>query len=94
MCPMTQPAQSVSLRGNERGSIGSSPLSRGSFLVAPSGRTYLSQHREGLAEFRARGAQHRVTLPRSEAVWSRCHRRIISDHLVAHGEELLHSCSI
>ncbi|WP_255695752.1 DUF488 domain-containing protein [Corynebacterium sp. CNCTC7651] len=26
----------------------------------------------------------------SEAVWWRCHRRIIADHLLAHGDEVLH----
>ncbi len=26
----------------------------------------------------------------SEAVWWRCHRRLISDHLLAHGERVLH----
>ena len=26
----------------------------------------------------------------SEAVWWRCHRRIIADHLIAHGDEVRH----
>jgi hypothetical protein len=26
----------------------------------------------------------------AEAVWWRCHRRIIADHLLAHGEEVIH----
>ena len=26
----------------------------------------------------------------SEVVWWRCHRRIIADHLLAHGEEVRH----
>lgn len=48
------------------------------------------EFREGLAELREWGAQHRVTLLCSEAVWWRCHRRIIADHLLAHDEEVLH----
>jgi hypothetical protein len=26
----------------------------------------------------------------SEAVWWRCHRRIIADHLLAHGDQVIH----
>lgn len=32
----------------------------------------------------------RVALMCSEAVWWRCHRRIIADHLLARGEEVFH----
>lgn len=36
------------------------------------------------------GAQQRAVVMCSEAVWWRCHRRIISDHLLARGHEVLH----
>lgn len=37
-----------------------------------------------------RGAERRVTIMCAEAVWWRCHRRIITDYLVARGVEVLH----
>lgn len=38
----------------------------------------------------ARAEQERLTLMCSEAVWWRCHRRIIADHLLARGAKVLH----
>jgi len=49
-----------------------------------------SEFREGLAGLRAAGAEHRIALMCSEAVWWRCHRRIIADHLLAHGAQVRH----
>lgn len=45
---------------------------------------------EGLARLRDWGAQRRTAIMCSEAVWWRCHRRIIADHLLARGEQVLH----
>ncbi|WP_413543664.1 DUF488 family protein [Citricoccus nitrophenolicus] len=45
---------------------------------------------EGLARLRAWGAERRTAVMCSEAVWWRCHRRIIADHLLARGEQVLH----
>lgn len=45
---------------------------------------------ESLATLRELGSQRRTTLMCAEAVWWRCHRRIIADHLLARGEEVLH----
>ncbi len=36
------------------------------------------------------GLQHRLAVMCSEAVWWRCHRRIISDYLLANGHNVLH----
>lgn len=36
------------------------------------------------------GQQQRVAILCAEAVWWRCHRRIISDHLLAAGQQVLH----
>lgn len=46
--------------------------------------------REGLAELRALGAERHVAMMCAEAVWWRCHRRIIADYLLAGGEEVRH----
>jgi len=46
--------------------------------------------REGLAELRRSGREQRAAVMCSEAVWWRCHRRMIADHLLAHGERVIH----
>lgn len=43
-----------------------------------------------LAELREWGRRQRAVVMCSEAVWWRCHRRIIADHLLAHGEDVRH----
>ncbi|MDI3331820.1 MAG: DUF488 domain-containing protein [Micrococcus sp.] len=48
------------------------------------------EFRAGLAELRAWGAERTTAVMCSEAVWWRCHRRIIADHLLAAGEPVLH----
>jgi uncharacterized protein (DUF488 family) len=45
---------------------------------------------EGLAELRALGRQYNCAIMCAEAVWWRCHRRIITDYLLAAGEEVFH----
>ncbi len=44
----------------------------------------------GLTELRTWGRSSRVAIMCSEAVWWRCHRRIIADHLLANGEGVHH----
>ena len=46
--------------------------------------------RDGLAELRALAQQHRPAIMCAEAVWWRCHRRIVADYLLASGEEVRH----
>jgi uncharacterized protein (DUF488 family) len=46
--------------------------------------------RAALAALRQAGGQLRTAVMCSEAVWWRCHRRIIADHLLAHGEDVRH----
>lgn len=46
--------------------------------------------REGLDELRKLAEGHRVAIMCAEAVWWRCHRRIIADYLLAAGEEVTH----
>lgn len=49
-----------------------------------------AQFRSGLDELIRHGQQKRTTVMCSEAVWWRCHRRIIADHLLAHGQQVFH----
>ena len=44
----------------------------------------------GLARLRERGSRHRCAIMCAEAVWWRCHRRIITDYLLAAGERVMH----
>ena len=44
----------------------------------------------GLAQLREQGSQRRCTIMCAEAVWWRCHRRIITDYLLAAGEQVMH----
>jgi uncharacterized protein (DUF488 family) len=44
----------------------------------------------GLDRLIARGRKRRCAMMCSEAVWWRCHRRIVADHLIARGETVFH----
>jgi uncharacterized protein (DUF488 family) len=44
----------------------------------------------GLAQLRERGAEQRCAIMCAEAVWWRCHRRIIADYLLAAGDPVMH----
>ena len=44
----------------------------------------------GLARLRALGDEQRCAVMCAEAVWWRCHRRIIADYLLAAGESVFH----
>jgi uncharacterized protein (DUF488 family) len=44
----------------------------------------------GLAELTDLGHKHRCAIMCAEAVWWRCHRRIIADYLLASGETVFH----
>lgn len=46
--------------------------------------------RAGLGELMALGRERRTAVMCSEAVWWRCHRRIVADHLIASGEAVFH----
>ena len=45
---------------------------------------------EGLDELVLMGSERPLAVMCSEAVWWRCHRRIIADHLIARGEHVRH----
>jgi len=44
----------------------------------------------GLKHLLARGRDRRCSIMCSEAVWWRCHRRIVTDYLIASGETVFH----
>ena len=46
--------------------------------------------RAGLARLRDAGHELRCAIMCAEAVWWRCHRRIVADHLIAAGEAVFH----
>ena len=46
--------------------------------------------RDGLARLRALAREQRCAVMCSEAVWWRCHRRIITDYLLHSGEAVFH----
>ncbi|MEO8926416.1 MAG: DUF488 domain-containing protein [Caulobacteraceae bacterium] len=46
--------------------------------------------RDGLAELMALGDSHVCAVMCAEAVWWRCHRRIIADYLIAAGARVFH----
>lgn len=49
-----------------------------------------AEFRDGLAQLLERGRRQRCALMCAEAVWWRCHRRIVTDHLIAAGCEVFH----
>lgn len=49
-----------------------------------------NEFRSAIANIEAFANDCRVALMCSEAVWWRCHRRIIADHLMARGHEVIH----
>lgn len=46
--------------------------------------------REGLARLRALADERRCAIMCAEAVWWRCHRRIVADYLISEGREVFH----
>lgn len=44
----------------------------------------------GLLRLIEEGRKRRCAIMCSEAVWWRCHRRLVTDRLIAHGEEVFH----
>jgi uncharacterized protein (DUF488 family) len=49
-----------------------------------------AEFRDGLATLRELGHRRRSAIMCAEAVWWRCHRRIIADYLISAGESVLH----
>jgi uncharacterized protein (DUF488 family) len=48
------------------------------------------EFRAGLVQLRRLGRERRCAVMCAETLWWRCHRRIIADYLVSHGETVFH----
>ncbi len=84
-------AQLGGLRGHRKGA----PPSPNLFWENASFRNYAdyamtAPFREGLAALRGLATEHTPAIMCAEAVWWRCHRRIIADYLLEAGETVLH----
>jgi len=81
--------------GGLRGRRKDQPPSRNTFWENSSFRNYADytatpNFREGIAELRELGRDHVCAVMCAEAVWWRCHRRLITDYLLAGGDEVFH----
>lgn len=79
------------LRGHKR----SMPEATNAFWQNQSFHNYAdyamsAEFRAGLARLRELGHRTPCAIMCAEAVWWRCHRRIIADYLIAAGEEVFH----
>jgi uncharacterized protein (DUF488 family) len=80
------------LGGRRHGSKESSPnmLWRNESFRTYADYAGTAEFRDGLAHLRALADEHRCAIMCAEAVWWRCHRRIIADYLLAAGYEVVH----
>jgi uncharacterized protein (DUF488 family) len=81
--------------GGLRGRVREAPPERNGWWTNRSFHNYadhaLSEDFEsGLEALVALGREKPVAMMCSEAVWWRCHRRIVADHLIARGETVFH----
>jgi uncharacterized protein (DUF488 family) len=82
------------LGGRRSSHKGDGPSPNGYWTV-PAFRSYAdyatsTAFRDGLAQLLELGHRRRCAIMCAEAVWWRCHRRIITDYLLLHGETVLH----
>jgi uncharacterized protein (DUF488 family) len=81
--------------GGLRGKRKDRPQSANMFWENSSFRNYADYagtdaFRHGLESLRQLGHGQRAAIMCAEAVWWRCHRRIIADYLIARGEDVFH----
>jgi len=85
----------IAALGGLRGKAKSLPSDVNGFWTNRSFHNYADyalseQFHEGLECLRGEGHRRRCAIMCSEAVWWRCHRRIIADYLIASGETVFH----
>jgi uncharacterized protein (DUF488 family) len=85
----------IAALGGRRGKSPQEPPTPNAYWSHPAFRNYadyaLSEpFREGLEHLLRIGHARRSAIMCSEAVWWRCHRRIVADYLLARGETVLH----
>ena len=81
--------------GGRRHRVKNAPPSPNTFWRNDSFRNYadyaaMDAFRAGLDELRAIARDHRCAIMCAEAVWWRCHRRIIADYLLSQGDRVVH----
>jgi len=81
--------------GGRRGRTKAAGASPNAYWTHPAFRNYADYamseaFQAGLAELLELGRRRRTAIMCSEAVWWRCHRRIITDYLLLHGETVEH----
>jgi len=87
--------QHIAELGGLRGKQRSAESSANTFWQNSSFRNYADyaltpEFRVGFDRLRALGNERRVAVMCAEAVWWRCHRRIIADYLLTAGESVFH----
>ena len=85
----------ASALGGRRGKSGPVPVGVNDFWTHQSFHNYADyalsgEFHDGLGQLVSEGHRQRCVVMCSEAVWWRCHRRIITDYLIARGEQVLH----
>lgn len=85
----------IAALGGLRGKAKTTPRDVNGFWTNESFHNYAdyalsAQFRSGLEHLIERGRKLRTAVMCSEAVWWRCHRRIVADYLIAHGESVFH----
>ena len=81
--------------GGRRGKSRASPRELNGFWTNESFHNFADyaltdEFQAGLARLREAGRDRRCAIMCSEALWWRCHRRIVADHLIARGEAVFH----
>lgn len=81
--------------GGRRSRLKQDAPSPNAYWTHPAFRNYAdyamgNAFQEGLSQLLALGHHDRCAIMCSEAVWWRCHRRIIADYLLLRGETVLH----
>jgi uncharacterized protein (DUF488 family) len=95
LAPLGIGYEHIAALGGLRGKKGDAPRDINGFWDNDSFHNYADyamgdDFGRGLARLRELGAAQRCAIMCAEAVWWRCHRRIISDYLLAAGETVLH----
>ena len=89
----------ISELGGLRGKIKNAPIQKNGFWQNKSFQNYADyaltdDFRHGLDQLIALGRKQRCAMMCSEAVWWRCHRRIVTDYLLARDERVFHLMNI
>ncbi len=85
----------IAALGGLRGKAKGPPMDVNGLWTNKSFRNYADyalseQFRAGFEELLETGRKRRCAIMCSEAVWWRCHRRIVADYLIASGESVFH----